>query len=265
MRSRIDRVFALLGRPVAHSLSPRMHNAAFAAMGIGATYVALDCTAATLPALVAALTDAGGGGNVTVPHKGVAAGAVTRMVGAPAEACNTFWSEEGRAVGTNTDVDGILGAIDHLQVVADAWLIIGTGGSALAAAVAAARRGARVAVQSRSEVRATEFLQRAEQLGAHSAAPSECRLVINATPLGLGDRDHLPLRPEAVPAARFALDLVYRVGETAWVRAMRSAGARASDGRDVLIGQGAAAFERWFPGRAAPVEVMRAAVRAGLG
>jgi shikimate dehydrogenase len=265
MTSRIERVFALLGRPVAHSLSPRMHNAAFAAMGIGATYVALDCTAATLPALVTVLTDGGGGGNVTVPHKGVAAGAVTRMVGSPADACNTFWSDDGKAVGTNTDVDGILGAIDHLEVSADSWLIIGTGGSALAAAVAAARRGARVAVQSRSEDRASEFLQRAGELGAHSAPPSECSFVINATPLGLGDSDRLPLRPEAIPAARFALDLVYRAGETAWVRAMRSAGVRASDGREVLIGQGAAAFERWFPGRAAPVEIMRAAVRAGLG
>jgi shikimate dehydrogenase len=186
------------------------------------------------------------------------------MVGDPPDACNTFWSEEGKAVGTNTDVDGILGAIDLLEASADAWLIIGTGGSALAAAVAAARRGARVAVQSRSEVRGAEFLQRAEALGARSTRPSECRLVINATPLGLGDKDHLPLRPEAVPDARFALDLVYRAGETAWVRAMRSAGVRASDGREVLVGQGAAAFQRWFPGRVAPVEIMRAAVRAGL-
>ncbi|HKP28265.1 MAG TPA: FAD-binding protein [Gemmatimonadales bacterium] len=264
MTSRIDRVFALLGRPVAHSLSPRMHNAAFTAMGIRATYVALDCTAATLPALITTLTEGGGGGNVTVPHKGVAAEAVTRMVGVPPDACNTFWAEDGKAVGTNTDVDGILGAIELFHVDAEAWLIIGTGGSALAAAAAAARRGDRVAVQSRSDVRGSEFLRRAEVLGARPASLSECGLVINATPLGLGDGDHLPLRPQAVPDARFALDLVYRAGETAWVRAMRSAGVRAIDGREVLVGQGAAAFERWFPGRVAPVEIMRAAVRAGL-
>ena len=265
MTPRIERVFALLGRPVAHSLSPRMHNAAFAAMGIRATYIALDCTAATLPALITALTEGGGGGNVTVPHKKVAAGAVTRMVGALPEACNTFWSEEGKAVGTNTDVDGILGAIDLLGARADAWLVIGTGGSALAAAAAAAKRGARIAVQSRSDARGSEFLQRADALGASSASPAECTLIINATPLGMGDTDRIPLRPEAVPQARFALDLVYHAGETAWVRAMRAAGVSASDGREVLIGQGAAAFGRWFPGRAAPVEIMRAAVRAGLG
>lgn len=265
MTSRIPRVFALLGRPVAHSLSPRMHNAAFAAMGIDATYVALDCTAATLPALITALVEGGGGGNVTIPHKHIAAAAVTRMVGIPQDACNTFWPEEGNAVGTNTDVDGILAALDRLEAGASGWLIIGTGGSALAAAAAAARRGAGVAVISRSEARAAEFLGRAEQLGARRADATECTLSINATPLGLQDSDHLPLRPDAVPQARFALDLVYRAGETPWVRAMRSAGVQASDGREVLVGQGAAAFERWFPGRSAPIEIMRAAVRAALG
>ena len=265
MTSRTERVFALLGRPVAHSLSPRMHNAAFAAMGIRATYVALDCSASLVPALITALTENGGGGNVTVPHKGVAASAVTRMVGAPADACNTFWAEEGTAVGDNTDVGGIAAAIEALGTQADTWLIIGTGGSALAAVAAAVKRGARVAVQSRNDERAAGFMARALEMGASAASPSECTLIINATPLGMGDGDHLPLRPEAAPQARFALDLVYRAGETAWVRAMRSAGVRAMDGREVLIRQGAAGFERWFPGRAAPVEIMRGAVRAALG
>jgi shikimate dehydrogenase len=265
MTARTERVFALLGRPVAHSLSPRMHNAAFAAMGIRARYVALDCSAEAVPTLIATFSANGGGGNVTIPHKAVAAAAVTRMHGAPADACNTFWAEDGEVVGANTDVDGVLGAIAALGATAEGWLVIGTGGSALAAAAAGARRGARVAIQSRSETRASEFLERARTLGAFAATPSECELIINATPLGMGDGDHLPIRPDAVPQARFALDLVYRAGETAWVHAMRSAGVRAADGREVLLRQGAAAFERWFPGRAAPVDIMRAAIRAGLG
>ncbi|HEV8357157.1 MAG TPA: hypothetical protein VGQ17_10375, partial [Gemmatimonadales bacterium] len=85
------------------------------------------------------------------------------------------------------------------------------------------------------------------------------------TPLGLGERDPLPVAPGELPAARVALDLVYRRGETAWVRAMRAAGRAASDGREALLEQGAAAFELWFPGRPAPREVMRAALRAALG
>lgn len=260
------RVFALLGRPVAHSLSPRMQNAAFAAMGLDAIYVALDCGAEAVPPLIAALTAAGGGGNVTVPHKAVAAAVVARAPDALDHACNTFWSEEGRAVGTSTDIEGVLGGIQALgaQDVLS-WLIVGTGGSAIAAAAAAARCGVRVAVRSRSVDRAREFLERAGALGAGAADPAECAVVLNATPLGLADADPLPLTPSDVPAARYALDLVYRRGETRWVAAMRAAGATALDGREVLLRQGAASFERWFPGRQAPLDIMRAAVRDGLG
>jgi shikimate dehydrogenase len=260
------RVFALLGRPVAHSLSPRMHNAAFTAMGLDAVYAALDCGAEAVPALIAALTSAGGGGNITVPHKAVAAAAVAGIPGALDGACNTFWGEEGRAVGTSTDVEGILGGIDALGATGVAsWLIVGTGGSAIAAAAAAARCGVRVAVRSRSADRAREFLARAGALGASGADPAECAVVLNATPLGLAEGDPLPVRPSEAPAAGFALDLVYRRGETVWVAAMRAAGARAVDGREVLVRQGAASFERWFPGRQAPLDIMRAAVRDGLG
>ena len=258
------RVFALLGRPVAHSLSPRMHNAAFAAMGLDAVYVALECTAESVPSLIHAIALAGGGGNVTVPHKAVAATSVGRMDGIPSDACNTFWGESGTVVGDNTDVAGIVGALNLLGVHGGSWLIVGTGGSAIAAATAAARCGASVAVRSRNDERAARFLERARALGAPSAEPAGCDVVINATPLGLDARDSLPVSPDVVPGARHALDLVYAAGETPWVRAMRAAGLVAADGREVLVRQGVAAFERWFPGRAAPLDVMRAAVRAGL-
>ena len=121
------RVFALLGRPVAHSLSPRMHNAAFAAMGLDAVYVALDCGAESVASLIHALAGNGGGGNVTVPHKAAAACAVTRMHGVPAEACNTFWGEDDTVLGANTDVDGVLGALEALGAEGKSWLIVGTG------------------------------------------------------------------------------------------------------------------------------------------
>jgi shikimate dehydrogenase len=88
--------------------------------------------------------------------------------------------------------------------------------------------------------------------------------VINCTPLGLSRGDPVPVPPGDVPRAELALDLVYRKGETPWVHAMRAAGRRAADGREVLVEQGAGAFECWFPGRPAPREVMRAAVRAAL-
>jgi shikimate dehydrogenase len=89
-------------------------------------------------------------------------------------------------------------------------------------------------------------------------------VAINATPLGLRGDDPLPVEPGEIAGVRAALDLVYAPGETHWVRALRHAGVRARDGRDALIHQGAAAFVRFFPGTAAPVDVMRAAVDRAL-
>jgi len=205
------RVYALLGDPVAHSLSPAMQNAAFRALGLRAVYVALRCDSSDVAHLIRALTRAGGGGNVTIPHTEAAALAVDRRFGEAEEvgACNVFWGEDGAVVGGNTDIEGLMRALEP-------------------------------------------------------AAPRECGMVVNATPLGLRSDDPLPLDPGLAPQAAVAFDMVYRTGETPWVRAMRAAGRRAADGRGMLVAQGAGALERWFPGVAAPTEIMRAAVDAAL-
>jgi shikimate dehydrogenase len=260
------RVFALLGDPVSHSLSPAMQNAAFRALGLRAVYVPLRCARSDVAPLIQALVRAGGGGNITIPHKEAAAAAVDRRVDAAEDvgASNVFWGEDGAVVGGNTDVEGLLRALEPLAPPEGPWLIAGTGGGARAAAVAAKRCGARVAVSSRSPDRAREYTRWIEERGVGSAAAEECRVVINATPLGLRADDPLPLPPDAAPAAQVAFDMVYRTGETPWVRAMRRRRLRAADGRSMLVAQGAGALERWFPGVAAPTEIMRAAVDAAL-
>lgn len=260
------RVFAILGNPVAHSLSPVMHNAAFRALGIPAVYVPLPCSAADMPGLIQALAHAGGGGNVTVPHKETAAGAVDvcRELVEEVGACNTFWGENGGSVGDNTDVRGVLQALRELESPDGAWLIAGTGGAARATVVAARERGVSVAVTSRDERRRREFEGWISSRGVALAPASECRVLINSTPLGLNPGDPLPIGLDAAPQAEVALDLVYTPGETAWVRSIRPRVRRAADGRGMLVAQGAAAFECWFPGKHAPVEVMRAAVNAAL-
>ena len=145
------RVFALLGDPVSHSLSPVMHNSAFHALGLEAVYVPFRCGPDAVGPLVHALAAAGGGGNVTVPYKEIAADAVHRLhdrartVGA----CNTFWAVGNECVGDNTDTEGFLQALDDLGPPDSAWLVAGTGGSARAVVGAARERGARVAVLSR--------------------------------------------------------------------------------------------------------------------
>ena len=260
------RVFALLGDPVAHSLSPAMQNAAFRALGLRAAYVALRCAPDDVAPLIRALARAGGGGNITIPHKELAALAVDRRLDDAGEvgACNVFWGENGVTRGGNTDVEGLLRALEPLEPAPGPWLIVGTGGGARAAAVAAARCGARVAISSRSADRASAFERWVAERGVAPASPEECRLVINATPLGLRGDDPLPITPDAVPEASAAFDMVYRSGETPWVRAMRVAGRRAADGRGMLVAQGAGALRRWFPDVSPPTEIMRAAVDAAL-
>ena len=260
------RLFLLLGRPVAHSCSPAMQNAAFQALGLDAVYAALDCAPEDGVALARAVAHGGGGGNATVPHKSMLAAALTRPSArvSAVGAANVFWGEGDAIAGDNTDVEGVLEALHRLDAPATGWLVIGTGGSARAVVAAAAERGARVAVRSRSEERAETFVAWAKGLGAAAADPRECEVVLNATPLGLGAGDPLPVDLGALPGAKVALDLVYQRGETAWVRECRARGLRAADGREMLVAQGAASLERWFPKVRAPREVMRAAVARAL-
>lgn len=260
------RLFVLLGDPVAHSLSPTMHSAAFQAMGLDATYVGLPCRRDDVAGLMRAIARGGGGGNVTIPHKQTAAEALDRPLESLVPACNTFWGDErGELVGTNTDVEGIRCALAQLEVVSGDWWILGTGGSARAVIEVARRAGARIAVSSREPGRATQLLSEASALGVPTAPREGCGAVVNTTPLGLRTDDPLPLAPEQVPPGAVALDLVYGTGGTAWTRALAARSVPALDGRTVLLAQGAAAFRHWFPGQDPPMEVMRAVVNRALG
>jgi shikimate dehydrogenase len=265
------RLLAVLGDPVGHSLSPAMHNAALRVLGLDAVYVALRTPAPALATALTTLAAVGAAGNVTVPHKEAAERCVTRKTELCARvgACNTFWTEQGALVGDNTDVAGILAALRQLGGDgAGTWLVVGTGGAARAVAVAAGRAKADLHVLSRDAARARAFAEWAEQIGTR-ATPARGRfdpdVVINATPAGLKDGDPLPFEPDRSARLRAALDLVYAPGGTRWIRGLTAAGVRAQDGREVLVHQGAAAFQRFFPDHAAPLEVMRAAVNRALG
>jgi len=270
------RLLAVVGDPVGHSLSPAMHNAAIAALGLDAAYLALRTTRDTFPALARALVGAGGAFNVTIPFKRAAADLLDR----PSEAvrrtgaCNTVWAEGAAIAGDNTDVAAVRAVAATLvgRRAVRRSLVLGTGGSArgAAAAIAEAWPGAEIAVLSRDAERGAEFARWASELGVGCRVfgaddDAGADLVVNATPLGLQPGQPLPLDAERLKrlACGALLDLVYARGETELVRAARNAGIAAADGRGVLVAQGAAAFERWF-GVAAPVEVMRAAVEDAL-
>ncbi len=256
------RTFALLGDPVGHSLSPRMQNAGFHAAGIDAVYVALRCEADAVVPTMRLLAGANGGGNVTIPHKRVAASCAPAVaIGIETGAANTFAGTADGLLVANTDIEAIAHAVDLLGGPDGAWLIHGTGGSARSAVAAAVSRGCAVAVSSRDDARADDFARWCRSVGAEVVPASQAVTAINATPLGLSDDDALPSDPTGLPAVRTALDLTYRHrGTTAWCRAWDAQGVASVDGREPLLWQGVAAWQHWFPGVAVPVDVMRAAL-----
>jgi shikimate dehydrogenase len=260
----------LLGHPVAHSLSPAFQNAALRAAGLAARYSALDVAPSDLPATLRTLVAERAAGNVTVPHKEAVAARCDRLsaVAARTGAVNTFWVDaDGALVGDNTDVAGfdraasaLLGGQRPARVA-----LLGAGGSARAVLAAVAGwQGASTTLWSRTPERAHALAHRADGAPLRvvddaAACVAGAELVVNATPLGLGDGDLLPVEPARLAPAAAVLDLVYRPGETAWVRAARAAGHPAGDGLHMLLEQGALAFERWFH-RQPDAEVMWAAV-----
>jgi shikimate dehydrogenase len=245
----------LLGHPVSHSVSPRIHAAALRSAGITLSYTARDVMPEALDAVLRELAADRAAGNATIPHKEALASRcatltpLARRVGA----VNTFWHEDGRLVGDNTDVGGVdataralLG--DDLRSARVA--IIGAGGGAAAVLAAAERWGvARAALYNRHMPRAEHLADRfrpfAVAEGTMAGALEDATLVVNTTPVGMRDAA-LPVPIEVLPPGAAVLDLVYRGEETAWVTAARGAGHRAADGMGMLVEQGALAFARWF-------------------
>ncbi len=225
------RLVALLGQPVAGSLSPRMQNAAFAARALDWAYLACEVAPEGLAAAVGGLVALGfEGANVTAPHKEAAAELCDEAEG---PAVNTLVFREGRVLGFNTDKAIVAG------VEAERVCLIGAGGAAKA--LLSALPG---------EVRL--FSRR----GAWPPDASDADLIVNATPV----RDELLVQPRA---GQTVVDLAYRADRspTALVAAAREAGCEVVDGLEALVRQGAASFELWT-GVPAPVDVMQAAVRS---
>jgi shikimate dehydrogenase len=267
------RLLALLGDPVSHSLSPRFQNAALQSLGLDAVFVALRCGPDQLPGLLRGIARAGGGGNVTVPHKALAAQTVERPSDAVVRtgACNAFWLEDGAIHGDNTDVAGASAAVAALlgrEPAGARVLLLGAGGAASAVVCALADAGVeRIVIANRTPERALALAGRFRAPGVRIGAASldelageRFDLAINSTSLGLKPADALPLDPDASRVTvGAALDLVYAPGETRWVHAMRARGIPSADGKEMLVRQGAAAFRRWW-GMEPPLEVMRAAL-----
>jgi len=261
-------LLGVCGWPVAHSRSPVMHEAAYAALGLeGWRYLKLPLPPELFAEAVRALPAAGFRGvNVTIPHKEAALALASEASDAAREigAANTLTFErEGAIHADNTDALGLIAALGETWDPAGRRvLVLGAGGAARAAVWALVRAGAAdVAVWNRTPERARAL---ADQLGARAVErPVEAEIVVNCTSVGLGDEaapfKALPLQADSLGAGSCVVDMVYRDGGTRLLEAARTRGADVIDGLEILVAQGAASFERWT-GRTAPREAMRAAV-----
>lgn len=269
------RIVCVIGDPIAHSLSPAMHNAAFRHLGLDYAYVAFHVRPPQLKKAVAgfrALQIAGV--NVTVPHKEKmlplldAVSATARHAGA----VNTVINRDGRLQGENTDVFGFRMALADVGVELRGArvVVIGAGGAARAVLVALAdAHAAEVRLFNRTLARAQRlarlFATRSMKLATTNLGElprtdlGEVDLVVNTTSLGLKSEKFPQLDYASAVRDAVFFDLVPKA-DTDFLRAVRRARRRAVDGTGMLLHQGAAAFELWT-GHPAPVDVMRRALR----
>jgi 3-dehydroquinate dehydratase/shikimate dehydrogenase len=258
-------VYGIVGRPVAHSLSPAMHNAAFAALGLDAVYVPLaahdfDDFRQFAEAIGLA------GASVTAPFKVEAfelAGAVDEG-GRRARAINTLRRRDSGWDGLNTDAEGFMTPLRGRALDAQRATILGAGGAARTVAVSLREAGAHVTVVARR-------LEQAQALASYTAVRAAAwppsagswDLLVNATPIGTAPGTDTSPLDETLLDGRLVYDLVYNPPETRLLRDAARRGLEVIGGLDMLVAQACAQFT-WWTGQSAPDPVMRAAASQAL-
>jgi shikimate dehydrogenase len=258
------------GRPIAHSLSPLLHEAGLSALGRRGASVAFDVGAERFGDLLRWLAEAGWSGlNVTAPHKEAALRLAARASAAAARAgaANCLRFDAGGIAAANTDGSGLLAFLAEIgfEPSGHEVVLLGGGGAAAGLAGPLAEAGAAVTTVARRAPDAARFpalaaLPRATWgTGEAERFLGRADLVIHATPLGRTPGDPLPCPPAWLRADAMAIDLVYGSAATPWREALLSNGRRAHDGLGVLLHQCAHSFAHWL-GEAPPVERLREAV-----
>lgn len=275
------RFLAIIGHPVSHSLSPLMHNSAFQALGLPYLYAMYDIEPEGLSKAVQDLKSLGFVGyNVTIPHKQ----AIIQHLDGVDEtakairAVNTVSISNNKSLGYNTDVLGIVRALEPLKnrIASQPVLVLGAGGAARAAVFALQRlvNATEITIAARSKERGASILAdfKIKSGKIVSFAPAEinsvvsrCSLIVNATPVGMHPLvDDSPLSDNApLIGGHIVFDLIYRPLETKLLRLAKKAGATAVGGLEILIQQGAAAFEIWT-GKKMPLDTVRVVLEKEL-
>ena len=259
-------VYGVIGDPVAHSLSPLMHNAAFAIRENNAVYVPFHVR--DLPDFIASIEPFQiAGFSVTIPHKE----RILRYLhdcdplAAEIGAVNTVVVRAGKLYGYNTDFAGVLRAIERrLPLSSSSVLLLGAGGAARAAAFALARAGSAVTIWARRKQRARALARAvgAETIDRREIARRRFDAIVNCTPVGMHPGGGSPLESREL-TCRLVMDLIYRPLKTELLRRAERRGIETVSGVDMFVAQGVAQWELWT-GLPAPERVMRRAVLAAL-
>jgi shikimate dehydrogenase len=279
------KLLGVMGDPIAHSLSPVMHNAALAEMGADWIYVPFAIAPTSLKTALDGLAAIGVQGcSVTIPHKQTIIPFLSEIspVAEVIGAVNTIWKTEQGWGGTNTDVEGFLAPLRSMQ---RDWssaiaLILGNGGAARAVVAGCAQLGfAEIHVVGRTPQKLESFAQSwqnsplAPNLRVHpwerlSELIRHADLLVNSTPIGMAPHPHQsPLtqaEADQITPGTIAYDLIYTPNPTQFLQQMTERGGVAIDGLEMLVQQGAAALKIWLK-QPIPVEVMRYSLRQHLG
>ena len=260
-------VYGLAGSPIAHSVSPAMHNAAFTAARLDAVYLPLDAADADDFVTFADAVKLKGA-SITIPFKVQMFGrvdeadAVARRIGA----INTVRVAHGRWAGANTDAGGFLLPLQERAVPLQGARasILGAGGAARAVAVALASSGAQVTVHARNRSKASEVaVLAAGNVGPWPPQVGSWDLLINCTPIGMYPNAEASPAPREILGRGLVYDLIYNPQETRLLREAAAAGCQTIGGLDMLVGQAQEQFH-WWTGVRSPAGVMRAAAAQKL-
>lgn len=268
MISASTEVFCVIGRPVSHSLSPGMHNAAFKASGFDGVYTAFEV--ADVSAAVKGIRALGiRGVSVTIPHKVSIIPLLDEIdpTAMKIGAVNTIVSDGGLLKGYNTDCQGAVAALmEKSEVREKRVLIVGAGGAARAIGFGLAGKRAHVTFCNRTEEKAKHL---AGELGTAFCKMEEIgdgawEIIINTTSVGMTpDTKHMPIPETLLRPGQCVMDIVYNPLETLLLKKAAQAGCVTVDGASMFIHQGAFQFELWT-GRKAPIQVMQETVYKAL-
>ena len=269
-------VCGIIGDPIEHTMSPAMHNAAFQTLGLDYTYVPFRVKSLELKKAIEGIRGLNLRGlNVTIPHK-VAVMQFLDRIDPLAEkigAVNTIVNDDGILSGYNTDATGFLQTLHDKDVDPEdkKVLLLGAGGAARAIGNVLAGEKARITILNRrQELSWAEDLARllmhhyGAKVNAGELTPENLQraiegvdIVVNSTSLGMSpDDDQTPVPADLLGASLTVFDVVYNPYETRLLREAKAAGAKTINGLEMLVRQGAIAFEKWT-GIKAPVDVMR--------